>query len=233
MSPTDWPIYWDRHPNGSSIINNKEEIMQPIKVGDRIKIIDNTCSHNYIEGSIYVIYKIISNREHHKYFLIDNEVESSYYCYEEDFKLVDYFMRRTIEKGATVKVISKPDVYFDLDDKGKELGATDKWTGKFIPPLNATGEVLGIDDGYAMVDFGAGEALVDVSCLEPQKKKEEVKFLVRYPNGTLEEYSTEKEVEKRMQDLYKAQSIKPGDVIKVYNVEGFKEVKLKIEIAFM
>lgn len=142
------------------------------------------------------------------------------------------FMRRTIDKGALVKVISKPDVFFDLDEKVKELGGTSKWTGKYIPKIGEVGDVMGVDEGYILINFEGGEALLDMSCLEPQKRKNEVQFLVKYPSGALEEYSSEKEIEKRMQDLYKAQNLKPGEVIKVYNVEGYREVKVKIEIAF-
>ncbi len=142
-------------------------------------------------------------------------------------------MRRTIEKGFQVKVISKPEIFFDLDDKVKELGGTKKWNNKFAPKIGDLGDVLGTDEGYVLVDFGVSEALVDMSCLEPQKRKEEVKFLVIFPNKTIEEFSSEKEVEKRMKDLYKAQNIKPGDVIKVFDVKGYREVKLKVEVAFI
>lgn len=143
------------------------------------------------------------------------------------------FMKRVVDKGSLVKVISKPEVYFDMDETVKELGGTDKWNGKFTPTIGMTGEVTGSKEGYVLVDFPTGMCLLDESCLEPQKRKEEVKILVRFPNNTLEEFSTEEEVKKRVQDLYKAGSVDKNAQIKVYDIAKYREIGLKIDISFI
>ena len=196
------------------------------KIGDIVRVIDNHCSHLYLIGQEYQISKIYN--ETRRQYLLGRDS----YVEENEIEFVFKKMRRTIQKGSLVKVISKPDVYFDLDEKVKELGGSEKWAPKFTPKIGDFGDVIGIDDGYVLVDFGSAECLLDIACLDGQKRKEEVQFLVVYPNNTLEEFSTETEMEKRLQELHVSQSIKPGDMLRAYNVKGYREIKLKISVAF-
>lgn len=213
-----------------------------MNIGDRVRLV-NKCgkyrvsnsnpvygsSEGKIIGTITIIEEDYSHGKYHVEW--DNHTNNSNYC-DECLEIDFPIMRRTIEKGGLVKVTSRPEVYKDLDEKVKELGGTDKWSGAYVPKIGDVGDVIGISGGYVLVDFQGRECLLDASCLESQKRKEEVKFLVRFPNGSLEEYSTEKELEARVQELYKTQALKIGETVKVYNVEGYKEVSVKIQVSF-
>lgn len=140
-------------------------------------------------------------------------------------------MRRAIKEGNYVKVISGPELYNDNEDKAKELGSTELF-GKKKPTIGDQGDVVGISDGYVLVRFDGFEALIDISNLEIQKRREEAKFLVLYQNKSFEEYTEEEEVHERMKQLFSKGDLKMGDTVKVYKIDGYKEVKIKVEVAF-
>lgn len=141
-------------------------------------------------------------------------------------------MRRAIQKGAYVKVVKGPELYNENLEKAKELGSTEIF-GKKVPNIGDAGDVIGVDDGYILVRFGdSNESLIDSSSLEIEKRKEETKFLARYANNSIEEFSNEEECQARMKELFSQGHMKVGETVKVYNVEGYKEVKIKVEVAF-
>lgn len=207
-------------------------------IGDRVRILNFNISSGadkYIGQLADVIGFGNETESYGQIYLIKFFDGQQYGVVSAEIEIATPIMRRTIEDGSLVKVIAGPELYQDSDDIAKELLGDSKepWNPKYIPKMGEKGDVLGIKDGYVLVKFDKNIVLMDISSLESETRKEEVKYLAIFPNKSIEEYKTEKEMEDRMQELYKGQSIKPGDGIKVYNVDGYREVKLKIEVSFM
>ncbi len=140
-------------------------------------------------------------------------------------------MRRTLDKGAYIKVIDPAARYEENVEMAEKLGADKKKLNLKTPAKNQTGTVLGIEEGFVLVDFGDFQYLMDIDGVEITKKPEEIKLLVRYMhNNTLEEYSTEEEIQKRMTDLVKAGSMNIGQDVKVYSITGSKSLKMKLNV---
>ncbi len=140
-------------------------------------------------------------------------------------------MRRTLTKGSYVKVKDPGSRYPENEDKAKELGSTDK-LNKGSSKTGSTGDVIGADEGYVLVDFGDFENLYDIEGVEITKKPEEVKMLCRFMhNNALEEYSNEGEITARMEELIKNGSMRLDSEVKVYPLAGApKSLKMKLNI---
>lgn len=139
-------------------------------------------------------------------------------------------MRKTLTKGAYVKLLDIDGVYTDSDDVAKKIGSTDKLHSKKIQ-VGSCGDVMGEDGGYVLVDFGDTEELIDVESLEITTSPTEIKFLVRFmKTNAIEEYAAESDIKKRLAKLISEGHIKLEDEIRVYNLSGTKILKMKLDI---
>lgn len=139
-------------------------------------------------------------------------------------------MRKTLAKGAFVKVTNPDALYLDSEDVAKELGSTDKLNKK-KPRTGSTGDVMGVQDGYVLVDFGDFEALIDIEAVTPEVRPTEIKYIVRFiRTNTIEEFITETDIEKRIQKLIAEGHMKIEDEMRVYEISKAKGLKVKLDI---
>jgi len=141
-------------------------------------------------------------------------------------------MRRAMKKGSWVKVMAPLELHNDNASMAEKLGASEAFMKTKTPQIGDEGEVLGIEDGFVLVKFEEFESLVDVSSLEMTAKKEEVKIIVIYPNKAIEEFANQDQVTERMKEMFAKQHLKMGDQVQVYDVSGYRKVKVLLEVSF-
>ncbi len=139
-------------------------------------------------------------------------------------------MRKTLTKGVYIKVNNPEAIYTESEDVAKELGSTEKFNKK-KPRTGSTGDVLGVKDGYVLVDFGDFESLIDIEAIEAIPRPTDIKYIVRYirPNIS-EEFVSEDDIQKRLQKLIAEGHIKIEDEMKVYEISKAKVLKIKLDI---
>lgn len=140
-------------------------------------------------------------------------------------------MKKVLKEGARIKVTDAGHIYKDLDDVAKELGATDKLNQN--KPVNGSeGDVLGVKDGYVLVDFGSYECLLDIDAIQLTTKAEDVKILLRFMhNNAIEEFEDQESVNKRIEELVRAGNIRLDAQLKQYQVSASKIVSLGVNIS--
>lgn len=138
-------------------------------------------------------------------------------------------MRKTLTKGVFIKVVGS-DFYPDSDDIAKELGSTEKLNKK-IPRTGSTGDVIGSKDGYVLIDFGDFEYLVDSESVEVTPRPSEIKLILRYMKlNTVEEFTSQEDMEKRLSTLISQGHLKMDEELKVYEIAKSKVLKIKLDI---
>lgn len=205
------------------------------QIGDKVYIKSKHRSggNDYVLGELATI---IGNNGYRYRVRIHNYPELDYFFYDEELVLVDKFypepnMKKAINIGDLVEVnSSRPEIFQNMEDLAKELGSTEKFDPNYKPREKEEGNVIGEKDGYVLVDFSGKEVLIDVTNLNWKIRKEAIKFLLKYPNNSLEEFQSEDECKKRVEELHQNGSLKAGDTLKLYKVDGFKEVSLKINV---
>lgn len=139
-------------------------------------------------------------------------------------------MRKTLTKGAYIKVINPEALYLDSDDVAKELGSTEKLNVK-KPRTGSFGDVMATKDGYVLVDFGDFESLIDIEAIEAAVRPAEIKFIVRYiRTGAIDEFTSEEEITKKIQKLIAEGHMKIEDEMKVYEISKAKSLKVKLDV---
>lgn len=139
-------------------------------------------------------------------------------------------MRKTLTKGVYIKVNNPDAIYPDSDDIAKELGSTDKLNKK-KPRTGSFGDVIGVKDGYVLVDFGDFESLIDIEAIETAIRPAEIKYICRYVrNNVIEEFTTEEAIQEKLGKLIAEGHMKIDDEVKVYEISKSKILKIKLDI---
>lgn len=139
-------------------------------------------------------------------------------------------MRKTLAQGSYVKVVDQSLVYDAMDDVAKRLGSSDKLHGSKV--LNGmAGEVMGIEEGYVLIDFGTFEELLDETAVQKEKRPEEIALLLKFNRtGQIEEFSSEDELQSRIKKLISEGHVKTDDEFKVYSISKMRNLKVQLDI---
>lgn len=139
-------------------------------------------------------------------------------------------MRKTITKGSYVKITST-EFYRDSNDLAIKLGADEKKLGGTDPAKDNEGEVMGMEDGYVLIDFGDVHRLIDIEDVKLTPKPKDIKIIVRYlKNNSIEEFLSEDDLKKRISNLISTGSVGLKDELKVYEVSNVKSLKIKLDV---
>lgn len=140
-------------------------------------------------------------------------------------------MRRTITKGSYVEVVDANNRYDESKEIAKKLGADDAKLNKATPLVKKQGDVLGIEEGFVLVDFGDSQSLMDIEAIKEIKRLDEIKYIVRFMhNNSIEEHSSVEEITKRMSELVKSGSMRIDQEVMVYQITSAKKLRMKIDI---
>lgn len=140
-------------------------------------------------------------------------------------------MRSNITVQGWVKVTNPSLNHQGNTEMAEKLGAQPDLLNIKSPVTGTPGQVLGMEDGFVLVDFDSYQYLMDIDGVESITDPNKVSILVRYmKNNTLEEFETMEMVNKRLVELMKSGSLTLSDDIKIYEVAKVHKAKLSLEI---
>lgn len=145
-------------------------------------------------------------------------------------------MRRAIQEADSAKVLVGYETYQTLTEKATEMGADlDKFPSSVPDLVDKVVKILKHDSnaGYTLVeDKDGNQYLLADEHLERQRPDGEITYLIVFPNGSMEEYDTQEQAEKRYKDNIIKGNFKMTDKAIVYTITSKKELKASLSTSF-